>query len=398
MNNYNIENTRNFLLSILIFTTILLLTVGVYFELNGIAIYILVPLLSLISLSMDIKTLNSGNSEFYLFIIVIVLCFIAVFFENIDYNNFIFSFNKLFIAFLASYIPLGINKNNKLQNIFHISYIVAILLIILLEIRDGNFSPTNSLAPTADRDDFFFNANYYGYLCLFANFSLFYFHLKWRNLTKLILLIVIPLLFILLSFATQSRAALIFIILANALFWFWVYETKTKSQLRSILKFVFLTSISIFLVRYAITFYETSAIKDRFAYTSEDGRIDLISESLTVFLDHPFLGVGVGQFPNYSKTNQFSHNSIAEALSEHGLLIGGVILLILVLPLYKAYKFYWDQNKSPEVKLCLLFFGLFLLFNNFYVHYKTTISMLYFFLFVAYLNEIRLKNNQETIS
>lgn len=398
MNNSKIENTRNFLLSILVFTTILLLTVGVFFDLQGIAIYLLVPFLFLISLSMDIKTLNSGNSEFYLFLIFVVLCFIAVFFESFDSDRFIFSFNKLFIAFLAAYIPLGINKKNKFQDIFHISYIIAILLIIFLEIGDGNFSLENSLAPTAGRHDFFLNANDYGYLCLYANFSLFYFHLKWRNLITLASSIVFPILFIMLSFATQSRAALIFIILSNSLFWYWVFQVKTKSQLSSLFKFIFLTIISIFLVRYFITFYEASAIKDRFAYAPKDSRLDLIYDSLAVFLDHPFLGVGVGHFPNYSKTNQFSHNSFAEALSEHGLFVGLLIFLVLILPLYKAYKLSINQKKSAELKLCLLFFGIFLLFNNFYVHYKSTISMLYFFLFVAYLNELRQKNDQEKIN
>tara|TARA_R110001583_G_scaffold176867_2_gene331716 strand:+ start:185 stop:592 length:408 start_codon:yes stop_codon:yes gene_type:complete len=123
----------------------------------------------------------------------------------------------------------------------------------------------------------------------------------------------------------------------------------------------------------------------------------LIETGFEVFMNFPFSGVGAGNIQKYAD-GFFTHNTYLEALSEHGLFVGLIIILVYVLPFFKSFKLYKSNTANPNYKLSLLFFSIFLLFNNIYVFYKASFAMMYFFLMIGnYYNLLNNKNSENAL-
>ena len=294
------------------------------------------------------------------------------------------------LCLLTSYIPLGLNKNKDYEVYFHIGFIISMVSLILIEYSLGNFSLTGFASTKASRGRFFYNANYYSYISYFANFSLFYLHLKYRNIATTTSLIILPLLLLILAFITQSRSGLLFILMLNGLFWFTITKDNKSNIIKKVVKKVILIAITFFFVFKLIDTYQNSQIKNRVTNSSEDSRTILAYEAINVFTQYPFTGVGLGQFPNYTKSRQFSHNSYTEVLAEHGI-IGGLLLIALFgIPTYRSFKNLKNDIKNPVLRLNFLFFTSFLLYNNAYVFYKASYAMVYFFLIISIQHKMKI--------
>ena len=275
-------------------------------------------------------------------------------------------FNLMFVIALAIDMTWSIFKRQEM-----FLFLIFFLLTFLA-------------APTFERRDFIYNANYYSYMGLYANFSIFRLHLKYRNTWTLLGLIFIPLLAMAISFTAQTRSGLIFTLLINVLFWFWVNKPKIRHPIYSIFRKILLFLIAIFCVIQFIKIYSTSSIEKRISSTStEEDRGALLKEAIEIFIDYPFTGVGLGNFKNYSHSGIMSHNTYAEALAEHGFFIGTLMILVFVLPFLKSFKLFMTNKANSEYKLSLLFFFIFLIFNNIYVFYKATSAMMFFFLMIG---------------
>ena len=197
--------------------------------------------------------------------------------------------------------------------------------------------------------------------------------------------ILLPLLFLVIAFTTQSRAGLLLIILINAVFWLFVNRNANISKLKKLIRGIVIAVALLFTSLQLVKIYQGSRIQNRVVQTSnaKDSREILFKEGLETFTNNPIFGVGLGQFPFYSKYHLFTHNSYTEILAEQGILGAVLLFSLFLIPTYHSYINFKRDPKNPIYRFYLLFFIVFILYNNAYVFYKFPFSMMYFFLIIC---------------
>tara|TARA_R110001606_G_scaffold374174_2_gene531894 strand:+ start:288 stop:1499 length:1212 start_codon:yes stop_codon:yes gene_type:complete len=379
----------------IIFVIVFLNAIGPYLSLQQYATLGLIPILGGIAFLFDVRDISSGKKEFSLFLLIFLSSFSTVFYY-IGYDEFIRNVYLMLGAVIGAFVVIGLTKKIDYSLYFHLGYIFSILALFLIMIKEGNI--TVNFASALDyRNRFMLNANAYSYYCVFANFSLFYLYLIYKNRILLFSLFLLPLIFLVIAFTTQSRAGLALIILINIMFWFFVNKSDNLSRLKKLFKTILYLIIFLAISYKFMEIYEGSRISSRISQTAEreDSREILFKEGIEVFTENPIFGVGLGQFPFYSRYNLFTHNSYTEILSEQGI-IGGIFLFSLFLiPTFKSFNNFRKDSKNPIFRCNLLFFIVFILYNNAYVFYKFPFSMMYFFLIISIQN--RQSNINETL-
>lgn len=348
----------------------------------------LLPFLAVVAFFHDVKSLPIGKQEFGLYVVIFLASFSTAFYY-VGYEEFTRSLRSLFGAVMAGYLVIGLTKDKDYGIFFHIGYIFSILILFGIMYIDGNIDLANFASEIQYRDRFMLNANAYSYFCYFANFSLFYLYIKWKNKFMTTLLLTFPLLFIVIAFSTQSRAGLILIILLNLCFWFLINKGSTQNKLKLLFRNLTMVILIFLIFLKFLDIYENSKIKSRIAVSEfqEDSREVLIKEGLVIFAENPILGVGLGQFIFYSSIGQFSHNSFVEILAEQGIFVGILLFTLFIWPILKSIR-NLRMKPSDELLRChVLFFVTFLIYNNAYVFYKFPFSMMYFFLIVTMQNK-----------
>ena len=392
----SLSKRNEILLGILIITTIVLYYGGLNLGLDRIGFIIFFPILFLLAIEKDKFYTLFKYAEIRVFLLFLLLSFTAVFNENIDIGDFNFAIFKILASFMAAYSAIALSSKGNLEFYFHVGFIICFVLICFFEYNSGNFNLYTFYAPTATRSDFMYNANYFSYMGLFANFSIFRLYLKYNNKWTRLGLLIIPFLGVAISFTTQSRSGFILIILVNAIFWFWINIKKYKSPIYALTRKVLLLIVAFVVAFQFVTLYSESNIKTRLASDkSDDDRSHLAAIGFETFVNNPFVGVGAGNFINFNRAKVFTHNTYLEALAEHGVLIGSFILLVFILPFIKSFRLFLTNKSNPEFKLNLLFFLVFLMFNNIYVFYKASNAMMFFFIMLAGHYKLLRKSNDK---
>ncbi|WP_339629581.1 O-antigen ligase family protein [uncultured Maribacter sp.] len=380
-----LEFKNNLGLGLLIILTIVFLNaLGPYLQLQKITTYGLVPLLFLIALKYNYLHPFRNKTEFLLVILIFLTSLISAF-TYVNYGHLITGYTRQLSVILIVFIPLVLNNKYDYTDYFHIGYILSILTLIYIMYISNQFSLQNFASEIVQRDKFLINANTYSYLMFFANFSLFYLFQKYKRKFLLILLIIIPVLFVIVSFVTQSRSGMLILILSNVIYWLLINKIEKPTKIQKLLRSLTVILILFFLAFQFWGLYKNSTIKNRFDVTGNrvDARELLIIEAFDVFTENIIFGVGLDQIPNYTSIRQFSHNSYVEILAEQGI-IGGVLLLLLFgLPLRQCIIYLLKNPKDMILKLNLLFLVMFYFYNIFYPFYKFGFSMLYFFLILS---------------
>ena len=372
----------------IIITIAFLVALGPYLNKHFISTQVLVPCLFIIALFYDTKTFNKKNTELIWFILIFIGGLSSVFYYQF-YDNYFLNLKSLFGALLSAYIPIALNKKSDYSLYFHAGYILAAILLVIIMYSNGNFSFGDFASRVDYRDRFMLNANAYSYFCFFGNFSLFFLHQKYKNWPFAILLIVLPALFVIIAFVTQSRGGLFLIILINTVYWLFVnIPSKSNSVKRALRRLIIAIALCSVTVQF-VSIYQNSRIKSRIegGAVGEDSRSLLITNSFDLLEINPIFGVGLGQVPRLNKIGQFSHNSYVEIIAEQGI-IGGIMLLMLFgIPLKKSWQLLKRNAKDPIYRLLFLFLITFYIYNNLYVFYKFPFSMMYFFLVVSIINK-----------
>lgn len=395
MNNKN-HNPIFILGLFIVFVIVFLIALGPYLKQQQIVTMGLLPILAGIAFLYDSKTIFRDKKEFLIFLLIFLLSLTSAFYY-IGYEEFTTSLSSLFGAVIGAFIAIGLTKNTNYSNYFHVGYILAILILFGIMIIEGNIG-MNFATAIAYRDRFMLNANAYSYFCIFANFSLFYLYLKFKTKSLLSLLVVLPILFLIIALTTQSRAGLLLLLLINLAFWLFISKPKNSSKFKKLITRVIIVFTLIVVAIQFVNIYQGSRLQNRVVQKegTQDSREILFLEGIETFTDNPILGVGLGQFPFFSKYHLFTHNSYSEILAEQGVLGGILLFSLFLIPLFKSYKNFRKDSKNPIFKFYLLFFVVFLLYNNAYVFYKFPFSMMYFFLMVSLQkldsNEVQLKN------
>jgi len=383
---------------------IVLLVIGPLFSVQSFGTYILLPALFIITVFRDRFTWDQGNFLIKILLVYWVYSIVSVFYY-IDFQGMMRDLSGLTGVLLASYCALALNKNENHERYYHWGFIIAIILLMLIEFLNGHvfisssgFEGAKTMPdpygdPKADRGIFLHNANAYSYFSYFANISLCYLYLNYRKKYLMILLLVLSVIFVLFSFVTQSRSGLLLLVFTNVIFWIFILRNNSKNPLLNIGRFVVILGVLVFMALRFISIFENSDIKDRLIQKDESTleREGLIQEGIDMFFDSPVIGIGIGQFSHYSSTRQFSHNSFVEIFAEQGFIGGFLLLFIFGVPTLKSLKNLLLFPGSEYARLNFLFFFTFLTYNNVYVFYKFSFSMTYFFLIVAM--QSKLTNN-----
>ncbi|WP_298505738.1 O-antigen ligase family protein [uncultured Maribacter sp.] len=359
------------------------------------ATLLLLPVLTILSLqNVFHQSRGSAGSTILMYFVVLVLyALIGVYFLE-DYTRFSDEFRKMIYTLMASISAYILVRTKGLENYIHIGFVVSILLLIYIAYINGNYLLEGFASLKGRRNRFLFNANYYSYLSYFANISILCIYVKNKSKVVFILCMILPILFLVLAFVTQSRSGLLFVLLINVTFWFLIDRQKGGQSFKQIFRFILIFGLSIVFILKLIDTYSNSNIANRVSNSAEDSRSVLAKEGMEVFSEYPLTGVGLGQFPLYTPLRQFTHNSYAEVLSEHGIIGGILLILLLFTPFFRSIVLL-KKSKDSMLKLLLLFFFTFILYNNFYVFYKFPYAMLYFFMFVALLeNESLIVKNK----
>lgn len=389
-------NYGNMALGLLVMVTIIMLfAIGPYYNIVRIATFGLLPLLFIISLFIDMPFLTKNKKEYLLLVFLFFSSLFSVFFY-IDYEYLMRGYSSLLGAIVIAFIPLSLNKFKDYTKYFHIGYVIAVLILIFVMYIEKNFDFSTFATKKDYRDRFMLNANQYSYFSFFANFSLFYLHQRYKSLFTTLLLIALPLLFLIINFVTLSRAGLAFTLLINIVYWIFVNKVQMRSSLMKVIRYIIFLFILAFLAVQFTKVYEQSRIKNRVNEVKHktDSRVELIFDGINTFAENPIMGVGLNQAPYYTRYHQMTHNAYTEIFSEQGL-IGGIILLFLFgIPLKNCYQLFKKDPKNALLKINLLFFITFYLYNNFYTFYKFSFSMLYFFLVISIQYKIEMELDQ----
>lgn len=396
MNNSFTSKNNIFLGLFVIVTIVCLIALGPYLKIQSLVTTRLIPLLFVISILLDAKTLHKNNTEFLWLLLILIGGLMTVFYY-LNYDVFFNSIYTLLGTVMAAYISIGLNKNRDYTTYFHIGYVLSILILIAIMYINGNFSFSNFATKIDYRDRFLLNANAYSYFSFFANISLFYLHQRYKSKLLTISLILLPLLFIIISFVTQSRSGLLIVIFINLIYWLFIAKIdQTNPAINIGRKLIVIIAIVLISIK-IIDIYENSRIKSRVdtSLNQGDSREKLIKESLDNFYKHPIIGVGLGQLTLYNEMGQFSHNTYVEILAEQGIIGGFFLFMLFYVPIRKSVRLFRLHPSNPIIKLNLLFFISFYLFNNIYPFYKFPFSMMYFFLIISVQNNIASKVNHE---
>ncbi len=392
--NIKMEKRKNSLIiSILITLTVVFLnSLGPYLKMEQVTTFLLIPLLGVITFFKNFKEEKNVSFELIVLFSIIAISLFSIYYY-VNFESLTRNFSIIIGAFICAFIPISLNRNSYYENYFHYGFIISIIILVIIMYINGNLDFTNFASNAGRRDRFLLNANFYSYISYFANISLFYLYLKNKSRLLLMALIVLPVLFIIVSFTTQSRSGILFILFINVTFWLVINQNNYRG-LKGKFKIIFISIALILLSFQFVNIYSNSQVKNRVSNTVVDSREVLVEEAINVFFDNPILGVGLGQFPYYNSYGLFSHNSYTEIMSEHGI-IGLILLLTLFLkPFIESLKNLKNDISNPVLKLNVLFFFTFLLYNNAYVFYKATYAMMYFFLVISIQNNISQKENK----
>lgn len=375
----------NLFIGIFIIVTILfLLAFGPYFKLEKVTTFGLLPLLFVIALFVELPETRGNKREFSIFLLILLHSVLSVF-NYIDYDLLIQGYSGLAGAVIAAYIALALNKKHNYYIYFHIGYIIGILILIYIMYIEKDFTFANFASSSKDRDRFLLNANSYSYYSFFANFSLFYLHQRYRNALITTLLVILPTLFLIIGFVTQSRSALLLIVASNICYWFFIHKVESKNILIRPARFLMVVGAFYIAATQFVAIYEESNIKDRVesSVAKKDSREVLIEECLDAFYENPIFGVGLGQIRYYNSARQFSHNSYIEILAEQGIVGGILLFFFFAIPVRNAWSIWKKDSGNRIVKINLLFLVMFYIYNNFYPFYKFSFATLYFFMVIS---------------
>ncbi len=358
--------------------------------------YGLIPFMFLYALyfnSFKSFAMIDGYSLLYLGILVlsIVLSIILpVNFEAARIN--ILRIGGIYLSIFLTIEFLNFNKYD-FTTLFLLGFIIAFIIISIYAIlKLSNMGSFMANIEETNRSGFELNANTYSYYSFFALISSLYLIEFYKDKKYIILSIILSLLGIYLSFITASRSGLLFVVIPSVAYWLFIFRSSILSPgIKFLLSGIFILLMAINIYK----MYGNSYLKYRVDVSLESGdaREYLINESIEAIQNNFITGFGPGQLRYHIfNHSSFSHNSFTEITGDLGIL--GILLLLSIFlsPLIINIKMYFSgiyKEENNILKLNILFFGLFLLYNNLYTFYQTIFGMVFFMTIVNIMKKIK---------
>ena len=234
---------------------------------------------------------------------------------SINYLSFLFQILLIVISIIG-FIYFWFN----LDFVF-VSIIITSVVIVLYSIFSGDLSNILAQNTTARAVGFLTNPNELGLYGFLGITSIFWF---WKHpfvkIPKIFILLIIFLLTIgiIASGSRKSFVALIFFLIL------WVIFCFSASIKNNFLIFIMAISILLSSIYFVDYIYDNTSLGERLKVSMDNPeidtkRIDLYREGLIMFQRSPITGVGLGNFPIYSRHNTYSHSDYIETLATTGL-------------------------------------------------------------------------------
>jgi len=325
------------------------------------------------------KDLTIETDKFQILIIIYWLIILFSHYYALDQIRslaYIWTSATIFVIFFGSFIDV-FNTEKNFKWVFRIILLSMFFLSIIglyFYIKNFEIVLVGLMEKRLARTSSFMNdPNHYAIaLVTMLPFSMYYVLIAKSKFLKILL--VIGILLVMFSiFITFSRGALV------SLFIMILYMLYREKKLKMIMSFI----IGIILITSIITIFFPFMLEyfgQRIEMLTSGGdmsvslRLLVLKGGINMFLDHPFLGVGAGNFIVYSRAYsflseaKFAHNSFLEIGAElgvFGLTLFVLIIVLTIINLKKSqdefikknkYEFYW-MARSIEIGLIGLLVG-----------------------------------------
>ena len=365
-------------------------------ELNIIALYVAVPLSFVLSFIVGKNSLFSN-----VYIRIILILYLWVLFSSF----FAYSFedaqrtlHQCLGTFLICVTFANLATEKKNISLLYGLYIVIFIATIFYA---SHYLIDTSFDTEVDRaSDDKLNANTIAYYTFFFTITIFVLGIVAKNVIisrffKLFFLFLIPLSFII-AIYTASRQVLIIqvpLLICLLLIRYW-----RKSNPITKLLFVAVGIIIILVIINTIDgVYQDTLLAQRSDNDLEDEtRYLIIQNAFNVGLEHPFFGVGPGNYLNFDPNGAFSHSTYLELFACTGFigfLIYFILLIMLVINSLKEYKI----SKNPLFLTFFIFAVIFMIDNLFFVFYNG-VWLLGFFILIASHELLLIKEERNNLS
>jgi O-antigen ligase len=326
------------------------------------------------------------KKEFIAYVLILFFSFISVLTPMVVdmelYKEELYNISLVLFLFILFY---NLVMDFPVFKIIIVSYlIVSVVLVIFVFVQSDVF-----FAIHFQRFEEVFDSNSYGYYFFLAVFGLGYFRLN--NDSKALRFFYYILLgaFILAGMVNASRGTVVILILSHLVVEFIVAKRTFYYQLAGGI---------LFLIVYGGGFLEDYLVYKRFQIVVELGttpRLILIQIATELFLEHPFFGVGAGNFLMHEPTRHFTHSTYFEIASGTGMFGLASVLYFTIYPFFRIYNLRDKEILSKKESLLWFgFFAVFAIYSFLYTFYSATYIILFLFVVLSYFYKLEAKYNQ----
>lgn len=349
-------------------------------QLNSVALYAAIPIAFLLSVAHS--RILAINNYFRLYIYLCLWLLVTSFFA-IDTNVAFREMRQVLGAFLLSYIVSASACNDKTKPWMYMAFITLYLSAIFYANIHILYVGWD-ISGNERANDEVLNANKLAYYTFYATIA---FYILAELITsnriinksfRVLFLAMIPLSFWI-ALVTASRQVLI-IQIPTIVILGYIRYFRGNSAIKTIIPLLLVIGVAIFAARRVENIYNDSYLAARNEISlSEDTRPKLMANAIQVGLEHPFVGVGPGNFGLISFNKHYSHCTYTELFANTGLL-GFILYAVLVFKLlitnYRRYR----KTNDLHYMVFACFALMFIAYNFFYVFYKDIWLTSFFFL------------------
>lgn len=373
----NISITDVIVISCLLFAAL----VSCYAKYNVYALYVLLPLAFIITAFSERMSITKPIK----WLLVLYIWIVITSFTAYDKNLAIRQLKQMMGAFILSYIVGLCVKKKGLAPWLFFSYVAIFFASSyygFTHIVSQDFDIANSRL-----DDEVLNANVLAYEFVYAIMAVYVLgdvvmNQKTRYVLRVLFWAMLPIGFAVALYTASRQVIPTSLPLFTLLVFARYFKGDGKRKLLSILLVIVL--LGVFFAPRIVNIYDNSYLKQRTELdVKDDPRTLLLKDAFQVGMQHPVMGVGPGNYIEFSYSHHFSHCTYTELFANTGIL-GAVIYILMIFSFLREQLGYYRKTKD-SVFLSTLFWGIiFVIYNFFYVFYFELWLISFFILIWAY--------------
>lgn len=365
---------------------ILLLKAGILFwafnvfivQLNPISLYVIIPLSFLYCVThYNIRKTNRYFRLYMCLAIWIVLTLFSAYYIDVGLKQLKFFSGCIMLCYICCCISENYS-NFKFLYFMWLIYFCGIITYTFLSGMMSNMDINNTRFGDEE-----LNANTIAYATFYFTFSLYMLGeiSSQIHYYRILFFLTIPL-SIFISLVTASRQVLLIQIPLIT----FLLAIRYASILRYAKTFVIGMCMILAVGNYAIDkvadIYQDSLLLKRSKSDIKDGsRTKLLTDAISVGMEHPIVGVGPGNYVKFSYSQHFSHCTYTELFANHG--IPGILLWFNLLFVFLKKQINYYFKTRDKIFLCFLSFGIIFCIDNLFYVFHNCMFLMPLFLIVG---------------